>query len=166
MKASWISGAVAVLVTGSAAAQQQPASAAAVIEQYGLEQAATPVSERPGWRKPQRILVGSAFAEVVDELRPVAPGVEFIVARPGEEAKQAVDDFSSTLESESEDIEETIDGISGISDLPSAAQDASASLSSVYAALSTMLASIRTGDAQDELETAFENAEACDDLGD
>ena len=82
----------------------------------------------------------------------------------GEEAKQAVDDFSSTLESESQDIESTIDGISGLSDLPSAAQDASASLASVYAALSTMLASIRTGDAQDELETAFENAEACDDI--
>jgi hypothetical protein len=68
----------------------------------------------------------------------------------GEEARQAVDDFSSTLESESADIEETIDGISGIADLPVVAQDIAASLSSVYSAL-TMLASIRTGDAQDEL---------------
>ncbi|MGH3077491.1 MAG: hypothetical protein ACRDPZ_04840 [Gaiellaceae bacterium] len=82
----------------------------------------------------------------------------------GEEARQAVDDFSSTLESESADIEETIDGISGIADLPVVAQDIAASLSSVYSALSTMLASIRTGDAQDELESAFDNADACDDV--
>jgi hypothetical protein len=32
-------------------------------------------------------------------------------------------------------------------------------------AFSTMLSAIRTDDAQKELQTAFENADACDDLG-
>ncbi|HZN21314.1 MAG TPA: hypothetical protein VFB57_02000 [Gaiellaceae bacterium] len=82
----------------------------------------------------------------------------------GEEAKQAVDDFSSTVDRESAEIEDTIDGVSGLTDVPGAAQDVATSLSSMYGALSTMLASIRTGDAQDELESAFESSAACDEL--
>jgi phosphoglycerate dehydrogenase-like enzyme len=90
MKASWIWGAVAILAAGGAAAQEQPASAAAgVIEHFGLQQAETPVSERPGWRKPKRILVTGDVPGIVAMLQPVAPGVEFIVAKPGEEAQQA-----------------------------------------------------------------------------
>ena len=60
-----------------------------VIEHYGLEQAATPVSERPGWRKPKRILVGSFIPGIAEALQSAAPGVEFIVANPADIAKQA-----------------------------------------------------------------------------
>lgn len=80
----------------------------------------------------------------------------------GEEAKQAVDDFSETVDTESAEVEDTIKGISGITGLPSAAQDVSASLSAMYAALSDMLASIRTADAQNELQAAFDSSDACD----
>jgi phosphoglycerate dehydrogenase-like enzyme len=66
-------------------------AAESVIEHYGLEQAATPVSERPGWRKPKRILVGGQIAGVAQALQSSAPGVEFIVAKPGEVARQAAD---------------------------------------------------------------------------
>jgi phosphoglycerate dehydrogenase-like enzyme len=81
---------VAVLAAGGAAAQE-PASApaAGVIEHYGLEQAATPVSERAGWRKPKRILVADFIPGIVETLQPAAPGVEFVVAKQGEIAKQA-----------------------------------------------------------------------------
>ena len=104
--------------------------------------------------------VRAATDTLGDEVRALgAPDTE-----SGDEAKQAVEDFSSTVDSESADIEETIDGVSGITDVPAAAQDVSASLSSMYAALSTMLASIRTGDAQDELESAFESSAACDEI--
>ena len=90
MKASWILAAVAVLATSGAVAQEQPASSAAgVIEHFGLQQAETPVSERPGWRKPKRILVTGDVPGIVEMLQPAAPGVEFIVAKRGEEAKQA-----------------------------------------------------------------------------
>ncbi len=82
MKAMWVWVAV-VLATGSAGAAES------VIEHYSLEQAATPVSERPGWRKPKRILVGGMAATIGDALKPVAPDVEFIVAKQGEIAKQA-----------------------------------------------------------------------------
>jgi phosphoglycerate dehydrogenase-like enzyme len=90
MRTNWVWTAIGLLVAGSAVAQEQPGSSAAgVIEHFGLEQAATPVSERPGWRKPKRILVTGGFPGVVEMLQPAAPGVEIIVARPGEEAQQA-----------------------------------------------------------------------------
>jgi gas vesicle protein len=102
----------------------------------------------------------AATDTLVDDVRALgAPDTE-----SGEEAKRAVDAFSSTVESERADIEDTINGISGIADLPAAVQDISASLSSMYAAESTMLASIRTGDTQDELESAFESSAACDEV--
>jgi hypothetical protein len=83
----------------------------------------------------------------------------------GDEAKQAIDDFATTLDEDSADIETAIQDVSGITDIPGAVQDITASLSSMNAAFSTMLKAIRTGDAQDELQTAFENADACDDIG-
>lgn len=64
-------------------------AAESVIEHYGLEQAATPVSERAGWRKPKRILVGGFVTGVGAALQSSAPDVEFVVAKPGEIAKQA-----------------------------------------------------------------------------
>src|ERR1044071_3906525 len=89
MKASWVWGAMAVVAAQGAWAQEPPAAAAGVIEHFGLQQAEKPVSERPGWRKPKRILVVGDIPGIVEMLQPAAPGVEFIVAKPGEEAKQA-----------------------------------------------------------------------------
>jgi phosphoglycerate dehydrogenase-like enzyme len=92
MKANWLLAAVAALAAASAAAQEPAGSAApGVIEHYGLEQGATPVSERPRWRKPKRILVGGFIPGISEALQSAAPGVEFIVAKPGELAKQAQD---------------------------------------------------------------------------
>jgi phosphoglycerate dehydrogenase-like enzyme len=64
-------------------------AAESVIEHYGLEQATTPVSELPGWRKPKRILVGGFISGVAEHVQAAAPGVEVVVARPGELAQQA-----------------------------------------------------------------------------
>ncbi|HKU13905.1 MAG TPA: D-2-hydroxyacid dehydrogenase [Steroidobacteraceae bacterium] len=91
MNAKWggIAAGLLLFAAGAGAAEQPASGAAAVIEQFGLEQAATPVSERPGWRKPQRILVLGSIPRAVELLQPYAPGVELVVAKPGEEAKQA-----------------------------------------------------------------------------
>lgn len=87
MNKNWLlSTALLALGVASAEAADTPAS---VIEHYGLEQAATPVSERSGWRKPKRILLGGPAASGADALKPVAPDVEFIVAKQGEIARQA-----------------------------------------------------------------------------
>ena len=49
----------AALATAAAPAAETTARNAAqqVIAEFGLEQAATPVRQRAGWRKPKRILV-------------------------------------------------------------------------------------------------------------
>lgn len=84
----------------------------------------------------------------------------------GEEAKQAVDDFATTLEEDSADIETAVEGVSGVTSIPAAVTDITAALSSMNAAFSSMLRTIRKGDAAGELKTAFEDADACVDLGD
>lgn len=62
-----------------------------LIQHFGLAQSSTPAKERPGWRKPRRILVGGLAAQAVPALKSVAPGVEFVVARPGDIESQAAD---------------------------------------------------------------------------
>lgn len=64
-------------------------SADAVIERYQLEQAAVPVRERAGWRKPKRIVVGGFVTQMIGELRKDFPDVEFVAATPGQIAQQA-----------------------------------------------------------------------------
>jgi phosphoglycerate dehydrogenase-like enzyme len=92
MKANWVFAALAALAAASATAQEPASSAATgVIEHYGLEQGATPVSERARWRKPKRVLVAGFIPGIAQALQSAAPGVEFIVARQGEIAKQAKD---------------------------------------------------------------------------
>jgi len=62
-----------------------------IIANFGLEPAATPVSQRAGWRKPKRILVDPYFPGLLSTLRAATPEVEFIAATPGQLARQAVD---------------------------------------------------------------------------
>ena len=50
-----------------------------LIERLGLRAADKPVSERPGWRKPERIIVRGNAAQVAT-LAPFAPGVELVAA--------------------------------------------------------------------------------------
>lgn len=80
----------ASLLTCIAYAADPPAgSAEELIQHFGLEQSSAPVRERPGWRKPRRILVGGLAAQAAPALKSVAPDVEFIVAKPAEIANQA-----------------------------------------------------------------------------
>jgi len=71
-------------------------SASNVIEHYGLEEADAPVKGREGWRKPQRILVGSFVSRFAPELKSAAPDVEFIVAGTPE-AKAKIASIDATI---------------------------------------------------------------------
>ena len=63
---------------------QSPAAAAPdtarLISELGLQEAATAVRERPGWSKPEVIIVRNPEPKSIEWLREVAPGVELIVA--------------------------------------------------------------------------------------
>ncbi|MCU0759625.1 MAG: D-2-hydroxyacid dehydrogenase [Steroidobacteraceae bacterium] len=53
---------------------------AALIEGYGLREAPEPVAARPGWRRPQRLLVDGAVPGLEDAVRRAAPGVTVVAA--------------------------------------------------------------------------------------
>lgn len=70
---------IAVTLLGSTAAlPAQDGDAAALIERYHLEVAATPVRDRADWRPPQRILVFDIEPGRVDWLQQAVPKVELI----------------------------------------------------------------------------------------
>ncbi len=50
-----------------------------LVQRLGLRAADTPVSERPGWRKPERVIVRGDVGQVA-ALEPFAPGVELVPA--------------------------------------------------------------------------------------
>jgi len=78
---------LALLASVAGAADAPPAP---VIDRYGLEQGATPVKERAGWRKPKRILVGGFIPQIAEQLQASAPDVEFVVvSSPAEAAQKA-----------------------------------------------------------------------------
>ena len=81
--------AVALALGDPAHGAEGPASVESLIQRYQLEQSTVPVKERPGWRKPRRILVGGAAVSMLPALQAVAPQVEFIVANSSNLASQA-----------------------------------------------------------------------------
>lgn len=77
---------LAAACLASTVSAAESSSGASVIEHYGLEQAQTPVSQHPGWRKPKRILVAGWIPQLAETLRPEAPDVEFITASDAADA--------------------------------------------------------------------------------
>jgi phosphoglycerate dehydrogenase-like enzyme len=69
-----------------ASADDLAASAGPVIQRLELVESDTPLAERPGWRKPERIIVRTS-PERIAWLQAAAPGVELL---PAETAEQAV----------------------------------------------------------------------------
>ena len=70
---------------------------AALIERLGLVESATPVRERPGWRKPQRILVWNLAPQLAASLQAAAPGVELLLAKDSTEAAALAKDADAVL---------------------------------------------------------------------
>ena len=104
--------------------------------------------------------IGAATDALVEELKGLgAPDTE-----SGDEVKSSIDDLSSTLETELDSIQTTLDDASGITELPGAAQDVLASLSAMSGAFSTTLSSIEEADVQGELKDALESSSACDEI--
>ena len=83
----------------------------------------------------------------------------------GEEARQAVDSFSATLDEELTKIDQAVEGMSGTTGIPDAITSLTASLTSIQQAFTSMLKTIRSGDSGKELQTAFEDANACEAFG-
>lgn len=82
----------------------------------------------------------------------------------GQKVKQSVDDLSTTLNTEGQTIEDTVNSASGISGLLSAGAKISTSLSKMYAALADTFQTLDDADVKGEMKTAFDQADSCSGL--
>lgn len=82
---------VASLILLGAAPLLDAGGAADLIESYDLEVADTPVRERPGWRKPERILVAYQGSESLAWLQEAVQDVELVGVGGEREALEAIE---------------------------------------------------------------------------
>jgi phosphoglycerate dehydrogenase-like enzyme len=67
-------------------AAQTPDSKA-VIAEFGLEEAKTPVRDLPGWQRPKKIMILGAGPAELAQLQAAAPGVELVAIKSRSDAK-------------------------------------------------------------------------------
>ena len=82
----------------------------------------------------------------------------------GTEARAAVDELADTVEAEQQEIEDAVDDASGITGVTSAISAVAASLTAMGEAFEQTFERLEDLDAGGELEQAFEEADACDEL--
>lgn len=82
---------LAPLAAVAADGSQRPKDdAAALIAEFGLREADTPVAQLPGWRPPRVIVVDIGIPGLFEALDGTAPGVRFVAARSPVEMAAAV----------------------------------------------------------------------------
>lgn len=69
----------------------------ALVARLGLEESATPVRERAGWRRPRRILVWNLEPRLLPAIEAAAPGVEIVTAGDMTGAVTAARDVDAVL---------------------------------------------------------------------
>lgn len=104
--------------------------------------------------------VKSATQQFVDDIQ----GLGRPETESGEEVESALDSLSTTLETETANIEETVEGISGLTGIPSAITAITTSLSAMGTAFNEALQTIDDADAGDELQVALEDSPECADI--
>lgn len=67
-------------------------------EDFGILEGTSPTKDSPGWKKPRRIVVPSGLMPArLDELKRVAPEVEFLPAKSAEDAARLAGDADAVL---------------------------------------------------------------------
>lgn len=77
-------------IPGQAAAAEHAERAARLVTELGLEESGAPVRDDPRWRRPTRIVVRAENPEILEALRPFAPGVDLVGVRTPAEAATAL----------------------------------------------------------------------------
>jgi hypothetical protein len=82
----------------------------------------------------------------------------------GQQAKDSIDQLSSDLSADSDSIKTALDGVSDPSDVPSATATVSSTLATMQSQVTSTVDSLKQLDAQGELQTAFQQSSACQQL--
>jgi hypothetical protein len=102
----------------------------------------------------------SATETFVDDLKGLGkPDTE-----AGQEAKDAVDQLSTQLQSDVDKMESAAEQASGVSGVLSAVSVVSATLATMGSQLSSTFTQLQTLDAQGELKSAFDDSDSCKNL--
>jgi uncharacterized protein YukE len=84
----------------------------------------------------------------------------------GNQVETAVDDLATELESGAQEVEDAVADVSSVADIPAALGTVTTTLSELSREVDSALQTIGDADASGELETAFEDADSCDELTD
>jgi hypothetical protein len=84
--------------------------------------------------------------------------------KAGQDAKDAVDQLSSEVEDDVQEIQSTVDKASGVQGVLAAASSISATLSKMGNQINSAASKLDSADASGELKQAFQDAPACKDL--
>ncbi len=104
--------------------------------------------------------VKTSTQQLVDDLRALgAPETE-----SGEEIRSSLDSLTTTLETQADEIESTVEGVSGLTELPGAISSLTSSLSAMGDAFSQTLQAIDEADVDSELQSALEDSPDCADI--
>jgi hypothetical protein len=104
----------------------------------------------------------AATEDFVESLRDLgAPETE-----SGDAVRDEIDELSDAIDAEREEIETAIDDLEGLSGIASAVGTVTSSLSAMGTAVQQTLEAVDAADASGELEEAFDNAPACQELRD
>ncbi len=68
-----------------------------LIAELGLQESATALADRPGWKKPGKVVVIGADAERIAWMQPAAPGVKLVGAADRAEAVRLVTDADAVI---------------------------------------------------------------------
>jgi len=104
--------------------------------------------------------IDSATETFTAELRALgAPDIE-----SGEQARRAVETFATAAEADLVTIEAAVENVSGVAGISKAVVSITEGLTSMNKAFMTMVKSLQRIDPKEELQSALEDAESCDDL--
>jgi cyclase len=68
-----------------------------LVEDFGIYEGPSPTKDTPGWTKPRRIVVPNLMPARLNELKRIAPAIEFIPVKTAEDAARAAVDADAVL---------------------------------------------------------------------
>ena len=84
----------------------------------------------------------------------------------GDEIESSLEQLADEVEAEKAEIENALEDVSGITGLATAGREVAASVSSMFVALERAFQEFEDADVNGELQTAFEESSACDEITD
>lgn len=103
---------------------------------------------------------GTATDAYVEDVRGLgSPGTE-----SGDEIEAGMQQLADDVEAEKAEIEDALEDATGITGIATAGRDIAASLSAMFVSLERVFQTFEDADVDGELETALEEAPACDEI--